>query len=594
MTYIELGNELATTWLQHMAILNGRLLILLGISFWLLRQLQSSAARRHLFIAIVFVAAMLLPFSTQWMPAFEIVIEVERAITAAGSNTAAADTAQVITQSQAVNRWPLLLFGLYVFGSIWLIARNLLANFSVFRLVKQSHTKSLATWHTTLRECAANLGITTTITLCHNPTIRSPMTWGFLRPIIIIPSDALHWQDNLRRSALLHELAHIKRSDYLSKQFAQWICALYWVNPLCWWALRRFSHEAETASDDIALNCGIKHSHYAQNLLQVAKQASRHSSWSVALAMTTGSHHDKPSEFGNRVLAILNPHGCRAPINWACLSLSFLFVFGFLLPITSLRASVVQEIKYVVTNPKQVIPLQLAPLQTSSQQFDTTPRPFFEETLAAAEELTQDLSFNTERPASTAPLQPPVIEYVELPASVVLEKAKDKVKQTLAKIRDQEKESVADNTSLTKATNKPVATSTPVTATEYTQEPQTPLDLASLMQHHHAVSYLYEDAALSNEAKEAVEPYSPQKVVTPDYPRRALNRRIEGELTAEFNINSTGQVEDVRILNAQPSGVFDRAVIKALLQSRYSPQKVNGKAVPVSGVQERYVFVLES
>ena len=82
--------------------------------------------------------------------------------------------------------------------------------------------------------------------------------------------------------------------------------------------------------------------------------------------------------------------------------------------------------------------------------------------------------------------------------------------------------------------------------------------------------------------------------MTPDYPRRAQSRQIEGELTVEFGINQTGEVVDAKIISANPSGIFDRAVLRALQKNRYTPQKVDGKAVPVSGLQEKYVFVLET
>lgn len=62
----------------------------------------------------------------------------------------------------------------------------------------------------------------------------------------------------------------------------------------------------------------------------------------------------------------------------------------------------------------------------------------------------------------------------------------------------------------------------------------------------------------------------------------------------EFDIDSGGRVTAAKVINAQPSGVFDRAVLKAVQKNRYTPQKIDGKAVAVSGVQEKYVFVLET
>jgi periplasmic protein TonB len=55
----------------------------------------------------------------------------------------------------------------------------------------------------------------------------------------------------------------------------------------------------------------------------------------------------------------------------------------------------------------------------------------------------------------------------------------------------------------------------------------------------------------------------------PEYPSGALRRRIEGQVTVEVSIDRTGSVRDAEVLDAQPAGVFDDAVLRAVRRWRY-------------------------
>ena len=74
-----------------------------------------------------------------------------------------------------------------------------------------------------------------------------PMVWGLFRPVILLPADAGDWQPEQRRAVLVHELAHIQRQDWFIQTIAQITCAVYWFNPLVWFAVRRMRTEVERA-----------------------------------------------------------------------------------------------------------------------------------------------------------------------------------------------------------------------------------------------------------------------------------------------------------------------------------------------------------
>ncbi|QTH63039.1 energy transducer TonB [Psychrosphaera ytuae] len=86
--------------------------------------------------------------------------------------------------------------------------------------------------------------------------------------------------------------------------------------------------------------------------------------------------------------------------------------------------------------------------------------------------------------------------------------------------------------------------------------------------------------------------YLPIVKVQPVYPRRALQRGIEGYVIVEFTVDRTGAVKDPMVIEAEPQGLFDRAAMDAALKFKYKPRVVNGEPTEVSGVQNRITFEL--
>ena len=127
----------------------------------------------------------------------------------------------------------------------------------------------------------------------------SPHVAGFLQSIVIMPPSAIAWTIEARQAALVHELAHIKRHDRRTQAIAQLACAIYWFNPLVWYAAAGLARERERACDDEVLRLGAKPSTYATLLLDIAR-ASR-SCWTPAAALGMA----RPSAIEGRLLSIL-------------------------------------------------------------------------------------------------------------------------------------------------------------------------------------------------------------------------------------------------------------------------------------------------
>lgn len=126
-------------------------------------------------------------------------------------------------------------------------------------------------WHAAAREAAQQVGLNRNVTLLQSTHPSLLVTWGALRPKIILPANADNWPDDRVRVVLLHEIAHIKRGDWLWQIAAEALRAVYWFNPIVWFACGRLRQESERACDDVVLELGVSPSEYAAHLLAVAR-----------------------------------------------------------------------------------------------------------------------------------------------------------------------------------------------------------------------------------------------------------------------------------------------------------------------------------
>ncbi|MEP0203866.1 MAG: energy transducer TonB [Halioglobus sp.] len=87
--------------------------------------------------------------------------------------------------------------------------------------------------------------------------------------------------------------------------------------------------------------------------------------------------------------------------------------------------------------------------------------------------------------------------------------------------------------------------------------------------------------------------YLPIVKVAPIYPRRAQTRGISGYCIVEYTVTKTGSIRDPQAVDCQPSGVFESASVKASLKFKYKPRVVDGEAIEVAGVQNKFTYELE-
>ena len=78
--------------------------------------------------------------------------------------------------------------------------------------------------------------------------------------------------------------------------------------------------------------------------------------------------------------------------------------------------------------------------------------------------------------------------------------------------------------------------------------------------------------------------------VAPIYPRRALERGIEGYVVLEYTVTKQGTVSNPVVVEAQPENIFNKAAIKSALRYKYKPRVENGEPVAVPNVRTKVTF----
>jgi beta-lactamase regulating signal transducer with metallopeptidase domain len=125
-----------------------------------------------------------------------------------------------------------------------------------------------------VQNIAAHLGIKKPVKVYISRLITSPVTIGFLKPVILIPIAALNNLSLVQIEAvLLHELSHIRRHDYLINLMLVIIHMLLYFNPFVKFFIKRLEIERENCCDEMVLQFEYDRISYASALLQLEKNS---------------------------------------------------------------------------------------------------------------------------------------------------------------------------------------------------------------------------------------------------------------------------------------------------------------------------------
>ena len=237
---------------------------------------KSPASLRHLLFAATFGCLLVLPFAGVALPAIIVELPAAKSVVSPPLAFPSAVRSPIPPSASALpdrgREEPSLRQALAV---VWLVgvvifsAPIVVGLFQVWRLCRlgvpwpegQSVVDRI-TFHARVRRPVA---------LLQHESVPGPLTCGLFRPTILVPSDAVNWSVGGLRRALLHEIAHIHRRDWITHCVARIICAVYWFHPLVWIAWRRLILEAERACDDAVIGQDDGRE-YASLLISIAQR----------------------------------------------------------------------------------------------------------------------------------------------------------------------------------------------------------------------------------------------------------------------------------------------------------------------------------
>ena len=180
-------------------------------------------------------------------------------------------------------------------------------------------------WQDLMQNIQQRLGIIRTIGLMESALVRVPMVIGHLKPMILFPLGAInHLQPEEVEAILAHEMAHIRRHDFLINIIHAVAEAIFYFHPAFWWISAQIRTERENCCDDLAIGiCGDTMS-YARSLVRVQEMAFVNSGY---LSLAISGHHR--GALYSRVQRLVDPGDRKQTFREklsALLILSFIFI----------------------------------------------------------------------------------------------------------------------------------------------------------------------------------------------------------------------------------------------------------------------------
>jgi uncharacterized protein (TIGR03435 family) len=177
---------------------------------------------------------------------------------------------------------PLVLLA-WIAGVGVLLLRLLGGWWHIHRLHRASRAVAPSAWTDTAARIAGKLGLSRHVSVVDSSLVDTPAVIGWVKPIILLPIAAFGGLSPLQIEAILaHELAHIRRHDFLVNLVQTLAETILFYHPAVWWLSARIRAEREHCCDVVALSvCGDPVS-YAQALVELESWRSGHSPLAVA------------------------------------------------------------------------------------------------------------------------------------------------------------------------------------------------------------------------------------------------------------------------------------------------------------------------
>jgi hypothetical protein len=193
----------------------------------------------------------------------------------AGLAPAPVDAAEVspaaIFSSAVLRPWMPWATAVWLLGVSLLSMRPILGWLHIRRLQRHGWSPLSDSMGREAERLAGRLGVTRAVQFVQSTLVEVPTVVGFLRPFVLLPASAVTGLSVAQIEMILaHELAHIRRHDYLVNLMQTVLEALLFFHPAMWWVSRQVRKERENCCDDIAVAVSGDREHYVQALPRLA------------------------------------------------------------------------------------------------------------------------------------------------------------------------------------------------------------------------------------------------------------------------------------------------------------------------------------
>ena len=261
-------------------------------------------------------------------PGKVVVIDVPE-LAAAAPETGAGQAATGHAPEPALPRAGVVAVWLYLLLAALLLAAFLVALVRLSAMHRRASVLVEAPWLAALAQAQRRMGFKHGTALLVSDELRSPVSWGLMRPIILLNPSTVE-ASREAEAIIAHELAHVARLDWAKLLVARLACALLWFNPLVWLLAREAHQLREEAADDAVLLSEVPDTDYASLLVNAA----RHDNHALLLA----AHGVAPGKnsLHRRILRVLDASMVRRPAGAAWTSLCLIALFVVAAPLAAL------------------------------------------------------------------------------------------------------------------------------------------------------------------------------------------------------------------------------------------------------------------
>jgi TonB family protein len=322
--------------------IKGALIVLFALGLMPLLRHQS-AALRHWVLAAALACAALAPFARVAVPSWRWPIALAGTRDVQPPDSALGDAAANVNgndrgsttrdiRSVAPTEWSgysaiRVLPALWLAGAAVGIGILLVGLVRLARLASGARPISTGIWVERAEQIGREYGLRRPVQLLQGSHPTLLVTWGVVRPRILLPARAARWQEDRVSFVLCHELAHVRRRDWIVQLAAELLRAICWVNPFVWIACNRLRQESEHACDDAVLNYRGDGTAYATHLLDIARELQRRRMWVPAPSIA------RPSSLERRVRAMLDIHVNRGPLSRRACAATLLALLSIAVPV---------------------------------------------------------------------------------------------------------------------------------------------------------------------------------------------------------------------------------------------------------------------